>query len=144
MEVSKAMRICTEFITYNKWPPGPSCSGCVGIACCFPVQQERSECSGSPARCVCHACATHAQTAQPHGSGQIISHHSSTRDPFFFPSHLQAFHGRRLEDVKKSYHLKGEESFYVCVSVPERIDSWGFNVLLDIGTILSPYYEDTD
>lgn len=73
--------------------------------------------SGAAAERICNACVTRAETVHPHGSSQIISHHSYTSDPFFFPSHLQAFDGRRLEDVEKSYHLKGEESFYVFVSV---------------------------
>lgn len=73
--------------------------------------------SGAAAERVCNACITRAETVHPHCSSQIISHHSYTSDPFFFPSHLQAFDGRRLEDVEKSYHLKGEESFYVFVSV---------------------------
>ena len=60
---------------------------------------------------------TRAETLHPIGSNQIISHRSYSSDAFIFPFHLQAFDGRRLEEGEKSYHLNGEESFYVFVAV---------------------------
>lgn len=80
---------------------------------------RRVNCSGTAAErvcreCLCAVCVHHpAETLHPIGSSQIISHRPYSSDPFIFPSHLQAFDRRRLEEREKNPFISRERSHFM-------------------------------